>query len=62
MRGQQDGVVVRGVQRAIRAVYDAGFRQYDAGLGLEVMDDELVLLRVGGLGRSLGYGGGREYG
>ena len=45
VRGQEHGVVAGGVQSAERAINDMRFRQYHAALGLEVLDDELVLNR-----------------
>ena len=52
MRRQQHGIVARGVELSVRAVDDPRLRQRHAALGLEVVDDELVML--GGVRRRLG--------
>ena len=44
VRRQQHHVVARGVEVAVRAVDDPRLRQRDAALGVEVVDDELVML------------------
>ncbi len=46
VRRQQNGVVARGVQAAVRAVDDDRLGQGDARLRVEVVDHELVMLGV----------------
>lgn len=58
MGGEEDGVVVGGVEVAVGAVDDVGFGEGGAGLRFELMDGEVVDLgRVGaGLGGRRGLG------
>src|SRR4051812_6101142 len=51
VRRQQDGIIASRVQRSVRAIDDARLRQHRAGLGAEVVDDELVMR--GGVRRRL---------
>jgi hypothetical protein len=50
VRRQEDGVVAGGVELAVGAVDDVSLGQDDAAFGLEVVDDELMLDGLFGLG------------
>jgi len=46
MRGQQNGVITRGIEMPEGAVNNARFRQNHTRFGFEVGDDELALLTL----------------